>query len=59
MGEREAVEGRELFLWRDEGERGESPGKALPPKVAGEKEKEWEHPQVTEQEREKGERRGF
>ena len=31
LGEREAVEGRELFLWREKRERGESAGKALPP----------------------------
>ena len=40
MGKREATEDRELYLWREEREREESTGKALPWKVAGEKEKE-------------------
>ena len=39
--------------------KGESTGKALPLKVAREKEKEREYPQVTEQVREKGDKRGF
>ena len=34
---------------------GEEYRKKTPPKVAAEKEKEWKDPQVTEQEREKGE----
>ena len=41
LGERGAVEGRELFLWREDRERGgESAGKALPQKISGGKEKE-------------------
>ena len=60
------MEGREPFAWKEDRERkrkGESAElqdharKALPLKVAGEK--EWKHSQVTEQEREKGERTGF
>ena len=39
LREREALEFRELFSWREDRERVESSGKALPPKVAGEKEK--------------------
>ena len=42
LGETEAMEGRELFLWREDREMGESTGKTLPPKAAGEK--EWKHP---------------
>ena len=56
---REATEGRELFLWRQDRERGESIGKAVPLKVAGEKEKKWKYPQVIEQEREKEKEEGF
>ena len=59
LGEREATECREWYLWREDRERGESTAKALLPKVAGDKEKEWKHPQLPEQEMEKGERRGF
>ena len=56
LGKREAREGRELYLWRQNREKGESTGKTLSPRVATGKEKEWEHPQVTEQARkEKGE----
>ena len=36
-------------MWREDGDRGESTGKALPLKAAGEKQKE-----CTEQKREKG-----
>ena len=47
LGEREAAEGRELiFLRREDRDRGESMGKALPPaKAAGEKVEEWKQPQ--------------
>ena len=38
MGEKEATEGRELFLLAEKGHRwGESMGKSTPPKAAGEK----------------------
>ena len=47
------MEGRELFLQREDRERGQSTGKALALKVAGGK--EWKQPQVTGQEREEGE----
>ena len=43
MGEREAAEGRELYLRRQDRESRESTGEALPPRVAGEKEKEWKN----------------
>ena len=38
LGETEATEGKERFLWREDRERGESTGKTLPPKVAEKKE---------------------
>lgn len=43
--------------WRRGGE--ESTGKALPPKAAGEKEKEWKHRQGSEQKRRKEKGEGF
>ena len=69
LGERKAAECRELFFGertekgRESVAHQESTGKALPPKVAGEKGKEWKLSQGTEQEifspktidREKGE----
>ena len=42
-------------MWREDRDSGENLGKSLPLKVAGEKEKDWKHPQSTEQERENGE----
>ena len=56
LREREAMEGRELFLQREDRERGknaaqwENTGKALPLKVAGGKEKKGKPSQGTEQE---------
>ena len=47
------MEGRELLQRKDRD--GGSAGKACPLRAAGEKEKEWKHPQGIEQEREKGE----
>ena len=46
-------EERGLYFWTHDREKEEHPGKAFSLKVAVEKEKEWEHPQVTEQERRK------
>ena len=37
LREREAAEGRKLYLQREDRERGESTGNPLSPKVAGEK----------------------
>ena len=48
LGEREAMEGRELFLLVERGRRwGESMGKAPPPppKAAAEKMEKWKQPQ--------------
>ena len=59
LREGKVTEGTEQYLQREDRGRGKSTGKALPPKVAKKKEKEWKHPQVTEQEMERGERRGF
>ena len=58
VGEREAVEGREQFLFAERGQRwGESVGKAPPPKAAGKKVEKWKQPQRLnkEERKEKGE----
>ena len=66
LGEREAVEGRELYLLAERGQRwGKSTGKSAPhpkKKAAGEKVEKWNQSQGWNKKkgrREKGERRGF